>query len=177
MRSALCLLAAVAAVSAWSNESRAQAGVFDDPFFTYYGFYLPRQAALAAQPHVEDTINQNFVNNQALARTNRASLYDPNGGYGAFDNYDPNDTFSKPGQRGRQANAGQNRRQFRGLPTTNINGRGPALYYNRAGQFYPSLRSGIGPNRNLAVSGRGARGGGGGMGMGSAAAGMSPGIR
>ncbi len=158
MRRALLGLVALAAVAAWAGESRAQNGTFDDPFFAYYGFFLPRQAALAAQPRVQDTINQNFADNQVLARTNRAGLYDPNGGYGVFDNYDPNATFDSKAPRGAGFGA---RSKFRGMPTTNIAGRGPALYYNRAAQYYPSLRTGVGPNRNLAVTGRGVRGGGG----------------
>jgi hypothetical protein len=158
MRHTRWVLGAVLAVSAWATDSRAQNGNggFDDPFFLYYSYFLPRQAALAAQPHVEDTINQNFANNQATARTNRAGLYDPNGGYGAFDDYDPDNALDNPMKRGGRANSGV-RRSARGLPTTNIAGRGPSLYYNRAGQFYPSLRTGVGPNHNLAVTGRGMR--------------------
>jgi hypothetical protein len=172
MRRLRWVLAAFAVVAAWSNTSSAQtSGGFDDPFFLYFSYFLPRQAALAAQPNVNDTINQNVANNQVNARTNRSGIYDPNGGYGAFDNYDPNDTFERPGgARG----INQSRRGFRGLPSTNIAGRGPALYYNRAAQFYPSLRNGTGPNRNLAVTGRGVRGGGS---VPSAASGMSQGPR
>ncbi len=176
MRRALWIMGTVLASLACSSQGQAQtSGGFDDPFFLYYSYYLPRQASLAAQPRVEDTINQNFANNQANARTNRAGLYDPNGGYGAFDDYNPNDPFDKT-PRGRNG-AIANRRQFRGLPTTNIAGRGPALYYNRAAQFHPGLRSGIGPNRNLAVTGRGVRGGGGGGGVPSASSGMGTGPR
>ena len=159
MRRARWILGAVIAVTAWSTQSLAQSnGGYDDPFFLYYSYFLPRQAALAAQPQVQDTINQNFANNQVNARTNRAGLYDPSGGYGSFDDYDPNATFDNPTARGGRSANPLGRRQFRGLPTTNIAGRGPALYYNRAGQFYPSLRTGIGPNHNLAVTGRGMKG-------------------
>ena len=176
MQRARWVLGAVLAVSTWSTVGLAQTGSggFSDPFFLYYGYFLPRSAALAAQPRVEDTINQNFANNQSSARTNRAGLYDPNGGYGAFDNYNPNDRFDNATAQGGRANQAV-RRSMRGLPTTNIAGRGPTLYYNRAAQFYPSLRTGIGPNRNLAVTGRGAQRGGG-MGMPSPNMGM-PGVR
>ena len=170
MRHALLGLAALVAVAVWAPDSRAQGGTFDDPFFAYYGFFLPRQAALAAQPRVQDTINQNFADNQVYARTNRSTLSDPSGGYSAFDNYDPDAAFSGNGlKRSRSAMSHAN-------PTGHVS-RAPGLYYNRAAQYYPTLRSGIGPNRNLAVSGRGVRGGGAGRAtVPSAAAGMNPGF-
>ena len=167
MRRAMLVVAALVAGSAWASESRAQNGGYSDPFFLYYSYFLPRQAALAAQPNVNDSINAAVADRQSYASTNRESLYDPNGGYGAFDGYDPNAVFNNPTQRGR----GTSRQtlQTRGLPTTNIRGRGPALYYNRAAQYYPGLRNGQGPNHNLAVGGKGASrpggsGGGGGFG-------------
>src|SRR5262245_16950315 len=58
-----------------------------DPFFLYYGFYLPRQAALAATPRPEMTINNMAAIRQENALTERAGLYDPVSpfGSGAFD--------------------------------------------------------------------------------------------
>lgn len=162
MRRALWVLAAVISVSGWANVGRGQfvnnPGGFSDPFFLYYGWYLPQQNALANQPRVEDTINYNVAQNQAYAQTNRAGLYDPNGGYGRFDpNADPYD-LARGGGAGR---AGTTPRTRAGVPTSNINGNGPLGYYNRTAQFYPSMRTGRGPNRNVGVPARGVRGGGG----------------
>lgn len=166
MRRALWAFAAVIAVSAWANVGLAQnlnnPGGFSDPFFLYYGWYLPQQNAIANQPRVEDTISYNVAQNQVYAQTNRAGLYDPAGG-----RFDPNpsgDPFD-PGVRagGGRSTMGRTRS---GIPTSNANGSGPPAYYNRAAQYYPSMRPGRGPNRNVAVAGRGARGHGGGMGMG-----------
>lgn len=158
MRRVLILTAALLASAAWTNQGRAQT---NDPFFLYYSYFLPRQAALAAQPKVSDTINANVAARQSYAATNRANLYDPNGAYGSFDGYDPNETFNRAGGRGASGGARQTL-AYRGLPTTNIAGRGPALYYNRAALYHPQLRNGQYPNRNLAVPGRGISGIGGG---------------
>ena len=160
MRRALVVLAGLIASASWATDGRAQTSSgFDDPFFLYYSYFLPRQAALAAQPNVSDTINANVAARQSYATTNRANLYDPNGGYGAFDGYDPNSVFDNPTARGRGAGRSGPALTSRGLPTTNIAGHGPALYYNRAALYHPSLRNGQGPNKNLAVPGRGVRGG------------------
>jgi hypothetical protein len=162
MRRTLWILAAFAMVAGSGTLGRAQQVGFSDPFFLYYGYFLPQQAARAAQPNVTDTINAQNAANQAYALTNRANLYDPNGNYGAFDRFAPNDPYSGTGPiaRGRNANQPSSRLQYRGIPTTNINGNGPGLYYNRAAQYYPGLRSGRGPNRNVAQPGKGTRGGG-----------------
>jgi len=158
MRRALILTAALLASASWTNQGRAQT---NDPFFLYYSYFLPRQAALAAQPKVSDTINPNVAARQSYASTNRANLYDPNGAYGAFDGYDPNETFGRTAGRGGAAGgAARQTLAYRGLPTTNIAGRGPALFYNRAGLYHPQLRSGQYGNRNLAVPGRGIGGAG-----------------
>jgi hypothetical protein len=162
MRRTLWILAALAIVAGSAKQGRAQNGGFSDPFFLYYGYFLPQQAARAAQPNVNDSINAQIAANQAYAQTNRANLYDPNGQYGTFDRFAQADPYAGAGvARGRGAGMNYPRLQYRGVPTTNINGSGPALYYNRAAQYYPGLRSGRGPNRNVAVAGRGTRGGGG----------------
>lgn len=161
MRRALWVVAALAAIPAWAGTGRAQFNTgFSDPFFLYYGWYLPRQAALADQPRVQDTITANVAANQAYATTNRSNLYDPNGGYGRFDphsNYDPFDPRGNSGARGPGALAPRMRS---GTPTSNMNGQGPAMHFNRMAQFYPAARAGQGPNRNVSVAGRGVRRGG-----------------
>lgn len=102
----------------------------NDPFFQYYGFYLPRQAAMAAQPRPQDSINAIAANRQYSAMTERASLYDP---IQPFGTYDPESLFGGRGgvRSGSMATHG-----------TNINGSGPSGYYNRTHTYFPNLRSG-----------------------------------
>jgi hypothetical protein len=159
-------MAAAAAVLGWTQSGRAQQAFspgFSDPFFLYYGWYLPRQAALADQPRIEDTIQQNVAMNQAYAATNRSSLYDPAGGYGKFNPYAQNDPFAigAGGPASRAAMMGIQMRQRSTTPSSMSTGRGgqhvPTSHYNRTAGFYPSLRAGQGPNRNVAIAGRGVR--------------------
>jgi hypothetical protein len=161
MRRSLWVLVAVSAVSAWANPGRAQvpaASGFSDPFFLYYGWYLPRQAALADQPRIQDTISANVAAQQVYAQTNRSSLYDPNGGYGRFDPNSTYDPFNPASQGGPRPRSGTPMPKMRsGTPTSNINGQGPAIHYNRTAQYYPSIRQGQGPNRNVSMAGRGVR--------------------
>jgi hypothetical protein len=160
MRRALWVLAAGAAILGWAEGAGAQVsgigGSNGDPFFLYYGWYLPQQAALANQPRIQDTIQQNVAQNQAYATTNRSSLYDPNGG-SRFDPYAPEGELGAGGP-GR----GMLFKNRASVPTSIGRGLGhaPAQYYNRTAQYYPSMRVGQGPNRNLAVAGRGVRRGG-----------------
>lgn len=106
-------------------------GNFNDPFFQYYGFYLPRQAALAAQPRAQDSINALAAARQYSALTERASLYDP---IQPFGTYDPDSLFG--GRQGVQ----------RGMARhgSNISGVGPGGYYNRTHTYFPGIRSGRG---------------------------------
>ncbi len=127
-----------------------------DPFFLYYGWYLPQQAALANQPRIQDTIQQNVAQNQAYATTNRSSLYDPNGGYGRFNPYAADGELGVAGGPG--AFRSSQMRSRASVPSSNMRGTSaPGSYYNRTSQYYPSMRVGSGPNRNLAVAGRGVR--------------------
>lgn len=131
----LPFLLATFALLALGSESRAQffgEGNMNDPFFQYYGFYLPRQAAMAAQPRAQDSINAIAAARQYTAMTERASLYDPIQPFGA---YDPNALFG-----GRSASRSS------GLASngSNINGAGPGGYYNRTHTYFPGLRSGRG---------------------------------
>ena len=140
-------------VSAWTSVGKAQTS---DPFFLYYSYFLPRAAAIAAQPSVNDTINANIAAQQSYAQTNRAGLSDPSGLYGSNERFGGPDSLESNGRGApRRSNS-----PSRGLPTTNINGSGPAIYYNRSAQYYPSMRAGRSVNRNQSVPGRGVRGGG-----------------
>jgi len=134
-----------------------------DPFSFYYGYYLPHQAAIAAQPTPLDTINQVTAARQFTALSERQGLYDPISPYGEED-LDPNRPYSA-----RRGADKASRTYLHPVTTSNIRGTGPGLYYARTARYYPQLRSGKGPNRNLAVTKRGGGGmGGGGMGGGGA---------
>jgi hypothetical protein len=125
--------------------SRVQAqfvtGAGIDPFAFYYGYYIPQQASLAARPSPLDTINAVTVARQQNAVTDRATLYDPISPYG--DDPDLLDPYSR---RGRDRIA-----KFNGF-TSNIRGTGPATHYGRTANYFPSLRAGRGPNRNISAA-------------------------
>jgi hypothetical protein len=133
-------------------------GVGADPFSFYYGYYLPHQAYIAAQPRAIDPINQVVANRQYTAQTDRAALYDPISPYGD----EESDPFRPNAQGGRERRTGAQNFTMGGN-SSNANGNGPAMYYNRTARYFPALRAGRGPNRNVAAV-RGPRGGGGGMG-------------
>ncbi len=156
MRLSILGLAAALATAVLIPTGRAHAqSVGVDPFQLYYGYYLPHQAAIAAQPTPMDTINQNIARNQFAAQADRQGLYDPVSPYG-----DDEDTLAPYGSR-RNNNRRVGAQGFVHGPANAISrGNGPATYYNRTARYYPDLRTGRGPNRNLAAL-RGNRGGGG----------------
>jgi len=140
-------LAVALGFSLLTPASQAQGfGNFSDPFTAYYGFYLPHQAAIAAQPTPMDTINAVTAARQYSAPTNRTGMFDPVSPYGM----DDPDIFGAAA-RGRGT----------ALPSPSMNsnarGTGPALYYNRTARYFPGLRQGRGPNSNISA-GRGQRG-------------------
>lgn len=172
MRRPLLVLVLVSAAwllaprSGWAQGTTLpQFGV--DPFATYYGWYLPNQAYQASQPRVEDTINAITVVRQRAAVAERDGLFDSRS---RFD-LDEEDDFGRYAPRG-GARGGGGRMGGPGGGVaanpfgSNTRGTGPALYYNRTGRYFPTMRTGHGPNQNLARlrSPRG-MGGGGGMGM------------
>ena len=106
-----------------------------DPFSFYYGYYLPHQAAIAAQPTPLDTINQITAQRQYTALSERQGLYDPISPYGEED-LDPNRPYSA--KRGGERVA---RPYSYPVTTSNIRGTGPALYYARTARYYPQLRA------------------------------------
>src|SRR5271157_5289506 len=138
-----------------------------DPFTFYYAYYLPNQQIQAMRPTPMDTINQAVIDRQYYAQTQKQSLYNPISPYA--EDYDPLRPYSR--QQGNERIA----RPFRfAQNSSNSNGSGPALYYNRAAQYFQGLRTGRGPNANVAPTragryggmGRGMGGGMGGTGMG-----------
>lgn len=152
----LVISAALAAVVlAQSGRARAQtpgAGVGSDTFSFYYGYYLPHQAYIAAQPTPLDTINQVTAQRQYAAQTDRTTLYDPISPYGDTED----DPLSRYGRRGGERIAKVQGFGYGGTDG-NTRGTGPAMYYNRTARYFPGLRLGRGSNQNLARvrSGRG----------------------
>lgn len=147
---ALSVLTLAPAGNAWAQGP----GILSDPFSFYYGYYLPHQAAQAAQPRAIDPINQVVANRQYTAQTDRSQLYDPISPYGDEDA----DMFSPYGGGGGGRRGGMTSpsgaRSGQGVgygyTASNIAGNGPSLYYNRSARYFPSLKPGRGPNRNLA---------------------------
>jgi hypothetical protein len=181
MRRPFLGFAAALAIVTLAPADRAHAqftGAGGDPFSLYYGYYLPHQAYIAAQPTPLDTINQVTAARQYTAQTDRAALYDPISPYGEED-LDPLRPYSD--RRGRERTPRVQGFSYGGNdPSSNTRGTGPALYYNRTARYFPTLRTGRGPNRNIAAMRAPQRGGmgmGGGMGMPSMTPSMTPGPR
>jgi len=155
MRASLIGLAAVLGLGMFASPSRAQTTGFSDPFFLYYGFFLPRQAALAAQPQPEDNIRNLAVQRQFAIQNDRSGLYDPIGRLGV-DELDPLRPFGQ-----RSGSSPRARTAPTGMPVSHVNGRGPAGYYNNHGSYYPTIRSGQAGRRGgsqVATFGGGSRG-------------------
>lgn len=123
-----------AGMAAPAKAQVAVSGGFDDPFFLYYGFFIPQQAYLASIPRTEDTLRQMAISRQMQAVTDRAGLIDPAGGLGS---YDPLAAYSS---RVSPVPVPMSRT---GPVNMHINGLGPAGYYNRSAAYYPGQRSGI----------------------------------
>ena len=167
MRRRMMILAAVLTVATALPAGKANAqiggtGVSADPFSFYYGFYLPHAAAMAATPTPLDTINQVQAMRTRAVQADRTSLYDPISPYGKdddLDDYAPRRGGERKG-RVQPMMTGPN-----GNINSNARGNGPASYYNRSAQYFPTLRAGRGPNLNISMH-RNSRGMGGGMGGG-----------
>jgi hypothetical protein len=150
MRRPLLGLVIALGLSAVSSEARAQVPFtnVNDPFFSYYSFYLPRQAAQAASPGPEATINAVTAQRQFYAATNRNGMFDPSGAASASE-----DDFGM--------NAGTRKRTFssaqggvrRGIHGGNLNGLGPQGYYGggKLATYYSDLKAGRGKNANVSV--------------------------
>jgi len=157
---AICLLALPGQAKAQSN------GVFDDPFAFYYAFYLPNQQLQALRPTPMDSINQAMVSRQYYAQNDRRALYNPITPYGSQD-YDPLRPYSQQGQE-------RIARPFRfAQDSSNADGSGPSLYYNRSAQYFPGLAGRDGRSKNANVyAGRRSSGGRSGMGRSGGMGGM-----
>ena len=152
---ALCLLGLGAVLA--PSSVRAQVAIGDitaDPFAFYYAFYLPNQQMQAMRPRPDDTINQAVQQRQYYAAAQRRSLYNPISPY-TDSEFDPLRPYSQ--QQGRERIAQVQR--FIQDPS-NADGTGPSLYYGRASQYFPGLRTGRGPNSNVGMGNRRIGGGG-----------------
>lgn len=172
-RPILALLLAAAVVVAVPRSSHAQitstygyGALGSDPFASYFGWYLPNQAYQASQPRVEDTINAITVMRQRSAIAARDNVFDTRSRFDIEDEAEFGRATSRGGVRNRPMSAMQTS-PFGG----NVRGTGPALYFTRTDRYFPTIRPGHGPNRNIAVH-RASRGSMGGMG-GSVGGGMS----
>ena len=165
MRHFVMGLVFTAGILAVGTEAKAQIGGLNDPSFAYYALYLPRQAAQAAAPGPEATINQNAAVRQFYAATNRNGMFDPNSnGTDSLDfGFDPSARGSKGGKRSYVGAAGK----F-GVHGGNLTGLGPQGFYNNQSltRYYRDLKTGRGRNANVSVtsSRRGFSGGYGGAG-------------
>ena len=152
MRRSFVLMALATLGAAFGIETEAKAqiggiGVGSDPFSFYYGYYLPHAQYMAAQPNVLDSINRVTANRQIAAATDRSALYDPISPYGEED-LDPLRPYSSS-KSGRER--ATRARGFSMNDQSHARGTGPAGYYNRTAQYFPTLRIGRGPNQNIAA--------------------------
>jgi hypothetical protein len=140
MRHTLLGLAAVVGLSAFAPAAQAQVATtssgFSDPFFLYYGFFLPRQQALSQQRGPELQINAQAEARRDATIVDREGLYGPIPELGA-DDLDPLRPFGSRTGRGAAA-----RIPITGVSNTNLQGNGHPGYFNRHGSYYPSLRVG-----------------------------------
>lgn len=118
-----------------------------DPFSGYYSWFLPRQAAMAATPTVNNQLNQftaeRIDNMNEAARSSNSILSYANLGLG-----------NGPGQ-GFDDDRPRNPRprlSATGPMITNTSGRGVAGYHDRAGSYFPTMRQSTYRNPGLPVS-------------------------
>ena len=121
-----------------------------DPFSGYYSWFLPRQAAMAAQPTLNNQLNMytsERVQNQMESR---------GGGLGGLDL----SSLGLAGSNPSDLNSDQPRNPRPRLSATgpiveNSRGTGLARYHSRSGSYYPSIRPGTYRNNGLPQSRRG----------------------
>jgi hypothetical protein len=172
MRRVVLGLAVLAGLTAGTSTARAQNTNFSDPFFLYYGFYLPRQQALINQPGPETTIQAAQMNRQQMTVYDRAGMYSPQPGIGAAELNSDAPFAGRTMSRSPRA-----RTTPTGVLSTNIHGLGHSSYFSRTGVYYPTIRSGRGRSGSGRPAGGGAMmpgmGGGGMAGMGGVPSPMS----
>ncbi len=154
MRAFVIGLGAILGLGLLTPSAKAQDGGFSDPFFLYYGYFLPRQNALAAQGQPEDFYRSQSIQRQAAAQTDRRGLYDPSSAIG-LDELDPLREFGSRSASNRMVATTPS-----GLRST-VSMRGhaaPSDYFHRVSSpsqrktYYPGLRSGFGAARSRGAS-------------------------
>lgn len=148
MRHFLSGLAVVVGLSLLAPACHAQTAGgfspgFSDPFFLYYGVYLPRQQYLAAQPSTPNMINEVAAARQSAVMADRQGLYDAPVSPFSPELVDPLSPFSP-----------RRTTPLPRLPTHFIrprphNGLAPIQAYNRTARYYPGIVSSSHPNRNV----------------------------
>lgn len=155
MRTAIMGIMVLGGLGMFATPSQAQIPAnLNDPFYQYYAWFLPRQAAMASQPRVNDQINAVAAARADVAISERQGLYEPVSPF-ALDRYDPSKPFQREAVRGRTGATG--------LTSTNVRGLGDSRYFNRSGGYHPTARFYV-PGRTAVPSG-GRRGMPGGFGM------------
>lgn len=125
---------------ACGSSAHAQDAGFSDPFFLYYGYFLPRQNAMAAQGQPEDFIRARAAQRSYTAATDRAGLYDAASSIG-IEELDPLRPYGT-----RTGSTHMARTVATGLPSS-VTRRGhsaPRSHYQNHGSYFPTIRSGSG---------------------------------
>lgn len=137
MRRLLLAGCCVVVLSACAGNAEAQftASGFDDPFFLYYGFFVPQQNLYQSTPRQEDNLRAMAVQRQYNAVTERSTLFQPTGsllGYDALADF------------GNTSGSRLPKTSAIGGVVNHVNGAGPPSHFNRGAGHYPTLRSGRG---------------------------------
>jgi hypothetical protein len=126
-------------------------GVAADPFTGYYSWFLPRQAAMAAQSTVGNQLNMytsDRVASQNMPQSNMGNL--DLAGLGLAGASVPSvDSDAPRNPRPRLSSTGP--------IVENSMGKGLNRYHERAGSYYPTMRRGTFANPGLPPSRRGGR--------------------
>lgn len=121
-----------------------------DPFSGYYSWFLPRQAAMAAQPTLNNQLNMytsERVQNQLEPRSSNLGGLDLS-------------SLGLAGSKTTDLNSDQPRNPRPRLSSTgpiveNTIGLGLSRYHSRSGSYFPSMRNGTYRNNGLPASRRG----------------------
>ena len=169
MRVRLIGLAVVFGASLVATSAHAQDG-FSDPFFLYYGYFLPRQNALASQAQPEDFYRNQGLQRQYAAQTDRSALY-ADSGYLGQEELNPLSAFGT-----RSGSTRMVRTVPKGLRTTvSLKGHSaPPDTFQQTKNYFPGMRPGMGVRpQGGGLAGGPLSGGVGSVGRGSTG-GMSP---
>jgi hypothetical protein len=159
MRKSLSILMLMVAAQLLANSANAQGpgmpgfgigSVAADPFNGYYSWFLPRQAAMAAQPTLNNQLNMYTSERVQNQMDNRS------GNLGGLDL----SSLGLAGSNGSDLNTDAPRNPRPRLSSTgpvveNSRGTGLMKYHARAGSYYPTMRTGTYRNNGLPPSRRG----------------------